>query len=145
MGNLGNVGGGGIIRDSYGRVLRSFSSFYGYQTNTKDEAMAMLEGLELCISLGLSNVIVETDLLTLLNTVKRLQRCPWRIHEEVVGISNMLASAMFTLTHCYREINFAASGLAKLAVQNRISSVYGANMPLAAITGVIRLDARQFP
>ena len=57
----------------------------------------------------------------------------------------MLAKAEFILTHCYREVNFTADGLAKLAVQNMISSVYEATTLPAVITCVIRLNARQFP
>ena len=110
------MGGGGIIHDSYGRVVRAFSSFYGYQTNTKSDAMALLEGLQLCLSLDLSNVIVETDSLTLLNTVKGLEKCPWCIHGEVARISILVAKLEFILTHCYREVNFVIDGLAKLAI-----------------------------
>ena len=57
----------------------------------------------------------------------------------------MLAKAEFILTHCYREVNFTADGLAKLAVHNRISSVYEATTLPGVIKGVTRLDARQFP
>ncbi|XP_071914064.1 uncharacterized protein [Coffea arabica] len=145
MGNPGYSGGGGIIHDSYGRVIGAFSSFYGYQTNTKAEAMALMEGLQLCLFLDLCNVIVEMDSLTMLNTVKRLQKCPWRIHGEVIRISGLLAKVEFILTQCYRKVNFTVDGLAKLLVQNRISSIYEATMLPAAITGVIHLDARQFP
>ena len=49
--------GGGFVRDSHGWVLTAFSSFYGFQTNMKTEAMTLLEGLQLCLSLGLHNVI----------------------------------------------------------------------------------------
>ena len=85
--------------------------------------MALLEGLKLYLSLGLRNVVVEMDSLTLLNSVKGLQRCPWRVDGEVLRICSLLSKVDFNLLHCYREINFAADSLAKLALQTLASTV----------------------
>ncbi|XP_027158138.1 uncharacterized protein LOC113759763 [Coffea eugenioides] len=61
FGNPGFAGGGGILRDHIGRVLRAFSTFYGPRTNMESEAMALLEGLRLSMSLGLPKLIVHMD------------------------------------------------------------------------------------
>ncbi|KAK4724849.1 hypothetical protein R3W88_027628 [Solanum pinnatisectum] len=51
----GSRGGGGIVK------------FYGNCSNNSAEAMAMLKGIYVCLNNGLTNVIVETDSIIILN------------------------------------------------------------------------------
>lgn len=60
-GNPGLSGGGGIIRDSQGIVIATFAHFYSQATNTIIECRALLDGLRLCHSLGLRDLLVEFD------------------------------------------------------------------------------------
>lgn len=60
-GNPGMSSGGGIIRDSQGRVLAGFAHFYEYTINTIVECRALLNGLWLCKLLGLRDLLVESD------------------------------------------------------------------------------------
>nr|XP_027103068.1 uncharacterized protein LOC113724357 [Coffea arabica] len=86
LGNPGDSGGGGLVRDNSGCFLYGFSSYYGWQTNMHAEASARLEGIQLCLSQGYGHVLVELDSLTLLNVVQGRSKCPWRIFPIVSAI-----------------------------------------------------------
>ena len=144
-GNPGNSSGEGIIRDQHGHVLSAFSSFYGFRTNMQAEAMALLEGLHLCISLGMQYIKVELDSLVLLNVINGERRCPWRIDEVIARARVALRQASFELTHCYRETNAAADSLAKRAVSSGDSKVFDALSLPTLTTGLCKLDSRQYP
>ena len=88
--------------------------------------MAVLEGLHLCISLGMQYIKVELDSLVLLNVINGERRCPWRIDEVIARARVALCQASFELTHCYRETNAAADSLAKRAVSSGDSKVFDA-------------------
>ncbi|KAI9197531.1 hypothetical protein LWI28_000037 [Acer negundo] len=60
-GNLGNSGGGGIIRDCHGMAKAAFSSCFGNGTNNSAELKAILEGIRLRKRLLYFNVIIESD------------------------------------------------------------------------------------
>nr|XP_027067853.1 uncharacterized protein LOC113693523 [Coffea arabica] len=143
-GNPGNSGGG-IIRDQHGHVLSAFSSFYGFRTNMQAKAMAVLEGLHLCISFGMQYIKVELDSLVLLNVINGEHRCPWRIDEVIARARVALRQASFELTHCYRETNAAADSLAKRVVSSGDSKVFDALSLPTLTTGLCKLDSRQYP
>ncbi|KAF5462708.1 hypothetical protein F2P56_018694 [Juglans regia] len=60
-GNLGNSGGGGIIRDSYSVVKAVFSTHFGNGTNNSAELKAIVEGILLCKQFHFFNIIIESD------------------------------------------------------------------------------------
>ena len=145
LGNPGDAGGGGLIRDSEGRLLYGFSTFYGWQTNMSAEAMALLEGLQLCKSHGFPHVEIEIDSLTLLKVVRREMKCPWRIWGVVCHIRHLLEDFTSVLHHCYRELNAVADSLAKLASTSRASSSYCATSFPRDIRGLLQLDRVSYP
>ncbi|XP_058079899.1 uncharacterized protein LOC131228085 [Magnolia sinica] len=64
-GNPGEGGGGGICRDEHGSLIFAFHNKYGLVSNTVAEAQAMVDGIEICKDMELSNIEVETDSRTL--------------------------------------------------------------------------------
>lgn len=52
----GIITGGGAARDGMGRLIALFSNYYGPGTIRKAEFMALLDGLELCTVLGVSEI-----------------------------------------------------------------------------------------
>lgn len=54
----GQCAGGGIIRDSHGKLVCAFSHFYGKGTNMKAELLAIRDVVSLCRSKGLDIVKV---------------------------------------------------------------------------------------
>ena len=109
------------------------------------EAMALLEGVQLCVSLGMQYIKVELDSLVLLNVITGEHRCPWRIDEVIARARVVLRQASFELTHCYRETNAAADSLAKRAVSSGDSKVFDALSLPTLTTGLCKLDSRQYP
>lgn len=61
MGYTGLAGGGGVIRDSSGRILQAFGLFYGVKTSIWAEAKATLEDLQMACNLHFSHVWLELD------------------------------------------------------------------------------------
>ncbi|XP_071933136.1 uncharacterized protein [Coffea arabica] len=76
LGNPGDSGGGGLIRDDSRRFLCGFSSYYRWHTNTHAEASALLEGIQLYLLPGYAHAMVELDSLTLLNVVQGWSKFP---------------------------------------------------------------------
>lgn len=72
-GNPGPTGGGGIIRNHNGNFMRVFADFYGECSNNLAEAKAMYKSILLCIIKGLTNVVVESNSLIILNLIKRVK------------------------------------------------------------------------
>lgn len=57
----GIITSGGVLRDDVGRLIALFSNYYGLGTITKVEFMALLDGLQLCTVLGVSELEIESD------------------------------------------------------------------------------------
>ncbi|KAL3510432.1 hypothetical protein ACH5RR_029833 [Cinchona calisaya] len=60
-------GVGGLIRDSAGQLLHTFSSHYGNNSNVAAELFAIRDGLELCLYNGFLCIIIELDSLLACN------------------------------------------------------------------------------
>lgn len=71
-GNPGTTGGGGMIRNYNGEMIKAFAEFYGQGNNNLAEAKAMLYGVKLCCNCGFSKVIVESDSMLIVNLVNHL-------------------------------------------------------------------------
>ncbi|MQL97112.1 hypothetical protein Taro_029795 [Colocasia esculenta] len=63
----GEAGGGGILRDHEGNMCWAFAQAYHYlNSSLAAEALALRDGLSICCSKGITEVLVETDSLNLL-------------------------------------------------------------------------------
>lgn len=60
-GNRGPCGGGGIIRDNYGKVIVAFLEKLRVRTNNRAKLQALLNGILVCKELGYYKVIIETN------------------------------------------------------------------------------------
>lgn len=66
---LGNVGGGGLIRDEQGQWEAGFTRKIGKSNSFMAEAWALQDGLLLYKRMNLSKVIVESDAKVLVDTL----------------------------------------------------------------------------
>ncbi|KAH9294029.1 hypothetical protein KI387_040766, partial [Taxus chinensis] len=64
-GNPGASGGGVILRDDSGNPLATLAICFGFGTNHRVEALAILKGIELALSIGSGQLIVESDSLNM--------------------------------------------------------------------------------
>lgn len=60
-GNPGEAGGGGILRDSRGRVLIAFSFDFGVGTNMLAELRALMIGIRICKKINIIPTVIEMD------------------------------------------------------------------------------------
>ena len=60
-GNPGWSRGGGILWDSSGGPILSFSTFFGIRSSLQAEDLAMLTGLRMCVEQGFVNVDLQSD------------------------------------------------------------------------------------
>ncbi|XP_038687446.1 uncharacterized protein LOC119986824 [Tripterygium wilfordii] len=79
LNNPRDSGGGGVIRRSSGIFVAAFSNFYGSNSITFAEMMAIHEGINLAASLGLSNLLVESDSLIVINILSESMSRPWNL------------------------------------------------------------------
>ncbi|MCD7454708.1 hypothetical protein HAX54_025770 [Datura stramonium] len=64
-------GGGGFIRDDRGELIKDFTYFYGICSNNNVEAKVMRRGVLICNTIGLSNVLVESDAHMIVNMINK--------------------------------------------------------------------------
>ena len=61
MGNPGQAGGGGLIRDSQGQWVKGYMRKFGLATSVEAEFWALRDGLTLASQMGINNIVVELD------------------------------------------------------------------------------------
>ncbi|XP_071940464.1 uncharacterized protein [Coffea arabica] len=115
-GNPGASGGGGILRDSSGRLLLAFSAFLGGMSSLRAEALAILTGVQLCLRKGFFPRTIQSDLLLLVGILQRRVQCPWHIRREVEQVWQLVGVSRFV--HCYREANKVADILSNMGVSH---------------------------
>lgn len=76
----------------------------------------MIQGIKICITKGLTNVIVESDSMIILNLSKRHRTPPWRFNDIIEKIQTMTKDANFVFCHTLRDSqgNNSAHKLANL-------------------------------
>ncbi|XP_058075745.1 uncharacterized protein LOC131224226 [Magnolia sinica] len=78
-GNPGESGGGGVCRDHSSNLIFAFHRYYSTASNTITETQAMLDGLNICSYLGLTNIIVESDSKLIVEAMDDLlSSIPWK-------------------------------------------------------------------
>ncbi|XP_042483480.1 uncharacterized protein LOC122063840, partial [Macadamia integrifolia] len=70
MGNPGRAGGGGVIRDSNGKVIFSFKHFFGISTNYYAEFMTFLHGIRHAMGQRITNLWIESDSVAVVTAVQ---------------------------------------------------------------------------
>ena len=114
LGNPGRAGGGGVIRDHLGHWIKGFSRALGTTNSFIAELWALRDGLIIFKDLGLSNLIVELDALSVIHMLSSDKSCP--IMEPLLSDYRSLFKAIPNkrIQHIYREANQYADALARL-------------------------------
>ncbi|XP_060195030.1 uncharacterized protein LOC132624241 [Lycium barbarum] len=105
-GNPGPSGGGGILRNSQGHMISAFAAPFGLVFNNNGEALAILIGIEWCLSHNYMNIVVESDSLLAVYWIVDIAKPPWDLADtinNIKAISNSFDS--FKIQHCFREGN----------------------------------------
>ncbi|XP_071925457.1 uncharacterized protein [Coffea arabica] len=146
-GNPGVGGGGGVLQDTTGLTLFSFSAFFGETTALRAEVLALLIDLQIRVQRGFDNLCVQSDLLVLVGILQRCFQCPWHIRKEVRQIWHLVDDPA-CFSHCYREANKAADALSNAGIihpEQHIKVYDCFNMFPRLARGEIRLDRIGMP
>ncbi|XP_071912310.1 uncharacterized protein [Coffea arabica] len=146
-GNPGVSGGGGVLRDSNGRVLVEYSAFLEVNTSLCTEALALLTGLRLCFQKGYAQVRVQSDSPVVVGILELRFQCPWHIRREVRQIWR-LATDLGQFFHSFREANKVVDILANVGLLHPHDHVRVYEQPYSLpqlARGETRMDKLGFP
>ncbi|XP_010684206.1 uncharacterized protein LOC104898794 [Beta vulgaris subsp. vulgaris] len=113
LGN-GDSSFGFIIRDSQGElVLLGAKRLFKSCSILKAEAWGMREGIKAALSIGIKNIHIEGDNLSVINSLRKLWKIPWEIHSLVSDADvDLRRFDRVIINHCFREANGAADFMA---------------------------------
>ncbi|XP_058081877.1 uncharacterized protein LOC131229852 [Magnolia sinica] len=114
LSNSGLADGGGICRDHLGNVIFAFANGYENASNNLAELRVIHDGINLCLDLGLQNVILEFDSSWVVRCF--LMNCApsWKWSYWLTRIVSLVGRGSFRIAHVLREVNGPADSLAKL-------------------------------
>lgn len=75
----GIIIGGGVVRNFECNIIAGFSNYYGACSNNLAELLALRDGLILCKQLQLSPIIVESDSMLVVGSVRLGRNLIWRL------------------------------------------------------------------
>ncbi|KAF5207701.1 hypothetical protein FRX31_002711 [Thalictrum thalictroides] len=109
----GQAAGGGIIRNNKGQHIINFFNYYGTGTNNMAETRALLDGLALCMELGLDKIQIQTDSKLVVQWFGSRASIPWSLSKWWKEIRERAAMMNILIVHVYREGNKVADFLSK--------------------------------
>ncbi|XP_060190574.1 uncharacterized protein LOC132619802 [Lycium barbarum] len=101
--NLGLCSAAFCVRNERGDLMEAGARKLQDTTNIVAEASAIQDGLEYCISNHLVPVVIESDSLTMINTVEEIWDSPWKISVEVRKIKQWSNKGYVQFAHILRE------------------------------------------
>ncbi|KAH0691451.1 hypothetical protein KY289_018809 [Solanum tuberosum] len=113
-GNPGPSSAAFCIRDQNGNFLAAKGVKMIDSTNLVAEARAIREGLMFCKENRLTNVLVETDSLVMVNIIEGRWEIPWSLSLEVNIINELMRIVSTRVQHSLREGNTLADFLTNL-------------------------------
>ena len=104
-----------VIRNHKSEIVNYHVENCGVSTALKTEALTVRDCLVLAKKLKLEKIIVESDNLTVVNSINGIWKCPWDI-EIIISYILLLMTDFRTIqvSHIFREANVVADCLAKL-------------------------------
>ncbi len=121
-GNPGPSAGGYVILDMDNNVVKSNGKYLGITTNNQAEYHSLKGGVEMAITLGITELDVYMDSLLVINQMKGIYKIKnrdlWPIHD---AISKLLPKfRKVTFTHVPRELNKLADAVVNETLDARM-------------------------
>ena len=114
IGSMGCAGGGGVIRNHEGQWLRGYARLLGCSNSCIAELWALRDGLLLAIEIGLNNIIIEMDALSIVLLMKN-NTANLLMKPLLTDCRNLLSKIPNKqIVHIYREANQCADTLATI-------------------------------
>lgn len=107
--------------------------------------MALLHGLQYCVSQNFATIYDEYDSQALVPLLYKNGPFPWQFLDIFHDIASILSSLRFYLRHIFREENSLAHFLERYAGSSRSSSSFSARTLPTFAKGATRLDHATVP
>ncbi|XP_042481901.1 14.7 kDa ribonuclease H-like protein [Macadamia integrifolia] len=117
LGNQGNAGVGGLIRDNKCQIVSIYNSFLGIASNFQAEFQALIEGIERAREMNCASLWIECDLGTMVLMVQR-GLVPWFVWQRWSSLISYLRGIRWKIT----KANPVADFLAQMAAKKEASS-----------------------
>ena len=141
LGNPGQAGGGGLIRNDKEEWIRGYVRAIGSITSVVAELWPLRDGIRLCIALKLPTVIFELDAKLIVELLQKEDGQPNSIGALVSDCKARLKEIpIVQIQHCYREANKCADALARKGALLPQDFVVFLN-PLMEVSLLLRLDS----
>ncbi|XP_071933097.1 uncharacterized protein [Coffea arabica] len=137
--------GGGVIRDSEGKMLGAFYKEFGEYEVVYAEGLALFTGLQWCMGIGLSDILVEVDSLVLVRLVQSQSVGKWPLCSVLGQIRLLLGKVKGSITHIHREANAVADSLAALSRESPYVTFQSCQQLPSRVRSLINLDAIGYP
>lgn len=139
--NKETAGFGGLLRDYRGEPICAFVSKAPQGDTFLVELWAIWRGLVLSLGLGIKSIWVESDSMSVVKTINKLQQCP-KAETCLKQIWKLLSKFDESrISHSWRETNRAADHLAKMAVCGNDVVLWPADFS-HSLCNIIQDDAR---
>ena len=123
IGSTGRAGGGGAIRNHEGQWLKGYARPLGGSNSCMAELWALRDGLLLAKEMGLNNLIIEMDALSVVLLMNN-NSANLLMEPLLTDCRNLLSEIPNKqIVHIYREANQCADALAKLGASSLDSFV----------------------
>ena len=128
--NLGVAGAGGMLRNDLGLWVQAFSRHIGTTTTFLVEFKALRDGLNMCQNLQINVVEIELNAKIVVDLMNNSSNSN-DVNSAIVADCRLLISQVLQVkvSHCYRETNCHADGLAKLGNQQLDYDIMYYNSP----------------
>ena len=135
---LGNIGGGGLIRNEQGDWVAGYTKKVGKANSFVAEAWALRDGLMLCNQMNLSNVIVELDakaLVDALNNPDFNNSVISPLFDDCKQLAAQIPQIVFR--HIYREANLCADRLANVGRLQSLDFILYTSPPVDLVPFIV--------
>lgn len=136
--------GGGVLRDSTGKVIFAFYKEFGELEVLSAEASALLFGLQLCVDGGFRQVQVEVDSEVLVKLVLSQSLSKWPLCNTLIRICDLLGAIQAGLSHIFRQANAVVDCLASLSLPGQHVFSSSSQLP-PKVRHSLRIDGLGIP
>ncbi|GLJ50209.1 hypothetical protein SUGI_1068690 [Cryptomeria japonica] len=143
-GNLGSSGYGVVVHNNKGELIVGTFGKIGQATNNEAEILALIAGVNICITNKLSNITIEGDSLLVINGIMKSRFENRRLCQWIPCISQLLCQiGAYEVKHIYQEGNRLADSLVNLGIDSPLELMVfdNTNAPLS-VRGLIESDIR---
>ncbi|XP_071917245.1 uncharacterized protein [Coffea arabica] len=136
--------GGGLLRDSDGRLIFAFYKEFGELDVLMAESSLLLHGLQHCRDLVRGPLLVEVDSKSLVDLLNAGAMSRWPLCNTLRRIQALLSSLSATVSHVFREANASADALTGLRLPSKLFCTSLPQLP-HLVRATVYLDSREFP